>query len=151
MTRTAERGAAMLEFAISFMVVFSLLAGTFQWGYTFYVYNRLVSQVRAGARYAASQSYDANTELAVKNMVVYGNARPTPDAEPCVTGLETSNVSLTTNAGERAITVAITGFTIDSVFGRFPLEGRPNATFPYTGTSGLDDVVAHGVPDELRN
>ena len=141
----------MLEFAVSFVIVLSLFAGTFQWGYTFYVYNTLVSQVRAGARYASSQSFDSNTEAAVKNVVVYGQANPAPDAEPCVTGLTTSNVSVNASPTDQTVTVSITGFTINSVFGRFPLEGRPNATFPYAVSLGLHDVVANRVTDQFGN
>jgi hypothetical protein len=31
------------------------------------------------------------------------------------------------------MTVSITGFGIDAVFGTWNLSGKPNATFPYTG------------------
>ena len=152
MTRSdGRRGAAMFEFALSFMVVFSLFAGTFQWGYTFYVYNTLVSQVRAGARYASSQSYNSDTETAVKNVVVYGTSKPSPGAQPCVTGLATSNVSLSASPNDQTVTVSITGFTINAVFGKFALEGRPNATFPYSGTSGFHDIVADRIPDQFGN
>jgi hypothetical protein len=31
------------------------------------------------------------------------------------------------------MTVSITGFSIDAVFGTWNLNGKPNCTFPYTG------------------
>ena len=43
----------MLELAISAGVMVTCLGGTFQFGYTFYVYNQLVTAVGNGARYAS--------------------------------------------------------------------------------------------------
>ena len=40
-----DRGHAMLELAISASVMVTCLVGTFQFGYTFYVYNQLVTAV----------------------------------------------------------------------------------------------------------
>ena len=55
--RKHQKGHAMLELAISAGVLVTCLAGTFQFGYTFYVYNQLVSAVGNGARYAAQRTY----------------------------------------------------------------------------------------------
>jgi len=56
-----QRGHAMLELAISSAVMISCLAGTFQFGYTFYVYNQLVTAVGNGGRYAAMRTYHPQT------------------------------------------------------------------------------------------
>ena len=47
-----ERGNALIEFALSFFLLFAMFAGIFQFAYSFYVYNALVTAVREGARRA---------------------------------------------------------------------------------------------------
>ncbi len=59
--RRAERGNAMIEFALSFGLLFAVFSGVFQFGYALYVYNSLESAVRAGARYASQRTYDSAT------------------------------------------------------------------------------------------
>lgn len=142
-----QGGSAVLEFALSFSVIFASFAGMFQWGYTFYAYNILVTQVRAGARYASLKNYDSTTTTpsndfltAVQNVVVYGDPNPADDAATCVNGLTTANVSLVVTAGgsgtlttPTAMTVSITGFTVNSIFSNMVFNGRPSATFQYSG------------------
>ena len=77
----------MIELAVSAGVMVSCLAGTFQFGYTFYIYNQLVTAVGNGGRYAAMRTYRAASEAiskkanaAIRNMVVYGDAHPAPSA-----------------------------------------------------------------------
>ena len=48
-----ERGSAFVEFALSSILLTSIFTGTFQFGYTFYVYNSLVTAVSAATRYAS--------------------------------------------------------------------------------------------------
>jgi Flp pilus assembly protein TadG len=139
----SRRGNAMLEFALATAILFPAFAGTFQFGYTFYIYNNLDTAVRGGARYASMQSYDSATstpstafETAVKNMVVYGNSDGTGD--PVVRGLTTDNVQVLAvmkGAIPTSITVRITGFAVDAVFATFTFNGKPSTTFAYTGTA----------------
>jgi len=142
-----ERGEALIEFALSFFLIFTVFAGIFQYGYSFYVYNTLVSAVREGARYASLKPYDSVTgtpsvafQTDVQNMVVYGDTNPGAGAMPAVAGLTLGNVSVAPTVGGSGtltpptqIKVSITGFKIDSVFGTWTLTGKPNATFPYVG------------------
>ena len=51
-----RKGNAMLEFALATGILLPAFVGTFQFGYTFYVYNNLDTAVRGGARYASMQS-----------------------------------------------------------------------------------------------
>jgi len=81
---SSRKGTAMLEFALGTLILVPVFAGTFQFGYTFFVYNNLDTAVRGGARYASLRSYDSATSTpssafstAVKNMVVYGNSAGT--------------------------------------------------------------------------
>jgi Flp pilus assembly protein TadG len=141
------RGSALIEFALSFFLLFSVFAGIFQFGYSFYVYNVLVTAVREGARYASLKPYDSTTttptstfQTAVQNMVVYGDAYPGQEAKPVVAGLTKGNVTVVPTGGASGtltvptqITVSITNFKVDAVFGSWTLTNKPNVTFPYTG------------------
>ena len=143
MRNRSRQGSALLEFAITASILVPLFTGTFQFGYTLYVYNNLQSAVRSGARYAAMRSYDSasgtpSTEYStgVKNMVIYGN--PDGTGQPVSRGLTASNVQVQPNmhgAAPESITVQITGYTIDAVFTSFTFNGKPSTTFPYTGTA----------------
>jgi Flp pilus assembly protein TadG len=138
-----RQGSALLEFAIATGILVPLFTGTFQFGYTLYVYNNLQSAVRGGARYASMRSYDSPSATpssgfssAVKNMVVYGN--PDGTGQPVSRGLTASNVQIQPNmngAAPESITVQITGYAIDAVFTSFTFNGKPSTTFPYTGTA----------------
>jgi Flp pilus assembly protein TadG len=134
----------MLELAISAGVMVSCLVGTFQFGYTFYTYNQLVSAVGNGARYAAQRTYRAATSqdiergnAAIRNMVVYGDAQPSPDALPVVPKLTPDQVEVRwLLAGDSApvnVNVTIKGYTMDAIFRSFTFEGRPSVEFPYVG------------------
>ena len=57
--RGARRGSAVVEWAITSLVMVPLLLATLQAGYTFYVYNLLSSQVRDGVRYASRRTFSA--------------------------------------------------------------------------------------------
>lgn len=141
------RGNALVEFALSFGLLLTVLAGIWQFGYTFYIYNGLVSAVRNGARYGALADYDGgssngtNYKAAVTNMVVYGSPNPAAGASPIIMGLTTSNVSVIPTVDSSGVpsrvTVRITGFAIpddlSSIFASFTLNGKPSTTFEYSG------------------
>ena len=139
-----ERGHAMLELAVSAGVMVSCLVGTFQFGYTFYAYNQLVTAVGNGARYAAQRTYRTGTDqdiergnAAIRNMVVYGDAQPTPGAAPVLPRLAPENVEVRWElAGDGApltVSVAIKGYTMDAIYRSFNFDGRPAVEFPYVG------------------
>ena len=139
--RGTTSGNAMLEFAVGAGVLVSAFAGAFQYGYLFYRYNTIENAVNAGARYASLRPYDSTTTTpttgfsnAVKNIVVYG--KPDGGTSPVAPGLTTSNVQLTvtfTNGLPSAMSVAITGYTLDLVFASQNLSGKPKVTYPYLG------------------
>lgn len=140
----SQKGHAMIELAVSATVMVTFLAGTFQFGYTFYVYNQLVNAVGNGARYAAQRTYRAATDRdiergnqAIRNLVVYGDAQPAPDAAPVVANLKPENVEvrwvLNGDGGPAAVDVTLRGFAVDAAFQAFPFDGRPLVEFPYVG------------------
>jgi Flp pilus assembly protein TadG len=135
----------MLELAFSAMVMVSCLTGTFQFGYTFYVYNELVTAVGDAGRYAANRTYRAATpqdiekvKTAVRNMAVFGNPSPAADAIPIAAGLTTQQVQVDYVAGEQggaptAVDVSISNYAVRAVFGSFTFNKRPLAEFPFVG------------------
>ena len=131
----------MLEFALASSVLLAAFGGPFQFGYTFYRYNTLATAVSDGARYASLRPYDSTTTTpkstflsAVQNMGVYGN--PGGGTTPIAPGLATTNVNLTvtfTNSVPSAMTVYISGYTIDAIFAQSTLDAKPKVTYPYVG------------------
>jgi hypothetical protein len=139
-----RRGHALIELAISAGVMVTCLGGTFQFGYTFYLYNQLVSAVGNGGRYAAMRTYRAATpddlergKAAIRNMVVFGDSHPPPDALPMVVNLKPEQVQVDWVKGESgkpdAVDVSIAGYKVNAVFAQFVFTGRPAVEFPYVG------------------
>jgi len=144
----SRRGNAMIEFALASFVLIPLFVGTFQFGYTFYVYNLLCTQMRAGARYASLKTFKclASSEIdsfktSVKNMVMYGN----PDAtgtliEPGLTAAQI-DVEVKDVSGNNAdsshvpnyVTVTTINYSVNAVITSFNFNGKPIVRFPYLG------------------
>lgn len=147
MRRSAQKGHAMLELAACAGVLVTCLAGTFQFGYTFYVYNQLVTAVGNGARYASGRTYRAASSKdvekgagAIRNMVVYGDPRPAPGTAPVVPGLKPEEVEVKWVFAERQeggapefVDVSIVRHPVNAVFANFTFSGRPSVEFPYLG------------------
>ena len=131
----------MLEFALGSGVLLAAFTGTFQFGYTFLQYNNLANAVARGARYASLVPYDSATtapsdafRAAVQNMVLCGSSATC--ASPVLSGLTANNVILSVtfaNGIPSAMTVAISGYTINSVFALTTLTNKPQATYVYQG------------------
>ena len=136
-----QSGNAMVEFALAAAIMFPCLLAVFQFGYGFYLYNRLIAAVRDGARYASLRSYDSNSATpssayltAVRNETVYGN--PAGGAQPLVSGLSTDKVAVSvtmSNGVPDIVTVYVNQFTLDTLTKTFQLSGKPSASFRYEG------------------
>ena len=144
MRSSRQKGHAMLELAACASVLVACLAGTFQFGYTFYVYNQMVTAVGNGARYAAQRTYrDATAQdiergnAAIRNMVVYGDPRPSADAAPVLPNLQPGQVEISwAKTGDRAPTsvgLRVNNYPVNAVFRSFAFSGRPYVEFPYVG------------------
>jgi Flp pilus assembly protein TadG len=138
MKKQSERGNALVEFAIAFFVLWLLFAGIFQFGYSFYAYNSVMTSVANAAELGSKMTYDtSNTSqftTALQNMVVYGNT--TAGTTPIVPGLSTSNVNVTVNPSDTFptdITITVSSFSIDAVFTKFNFTNKPRATTAYMG------------------
>jgi len=135
----------MIELAISAAVMVSCLGGTVQFGYTFYIYNELVSAVGNGGRYAAMRTYRSASpaaiekgKAAIRNMVVYGDARPAPGTPPQVANLRPEQVRvdwIKDESGDKPgfVDVSIADYTVDAAFGMFRFTGRPAVEYPFVG------------------
>jgi Flp pilus assembly protein TadG len=145
--RQRRSGTAVLELTLSMMVLGPMFLGAATFGYSFYLYEKLVNAVRTGARYASTLTYDSATSTptsafstAVKKMTVYGDpAANTASATAVVAGLTTSNVNLTVTFASgvpTGMTVSISGYQIPSYPGRVTLSNKPYAWFPFTGLFG---------------
>ena len=140
-----QSGHAVLELAFSAAVMMSCLGGAFEFGYTFHIYNQLLTAVGNGGRYAAMRTYRCATandiekgRTAIRNMVVYGDPQPAADAIPVVAGLTPEQVGVTWVPGDfgdapEAVDIKITHFPIEAAFGVVALDGRPAVEFPFVG------------------
>jgi Flp pilus assembly protein TadG len=137
----SRSGNAILEFALSFVLIFPLLAGSFQFGYSFYLYNRMQTAVEGGARYASLRTYDSLTATpsqaylnAVRNQVVYGN--PNGGASPVLPGLTPGRVAVTmtfVSGAPRSVTVSVVNYQLNAVFQTLTFNNKPQVTMPYVG------------------
>ncbi len=144
----SRRGNALVEFALAATVLIPIFLGTFQFGYAFYVYNLLSTQVRAGARFASMRTYRCGNSssmtaytTAVKNVVRYGNPSGTGTViEPGLTNSQIS-VAIKTSGGVTAdathtpayVEVSTVNYSVDAVFTTFNFNGKPTVRFPYLG------------------
>ncbi len=144
----------MVEFAMAYVVLIPLFVGTFQFGYTFYVYNLLCSQMRAGARYAsmltftcANSSEITTWKTNVKNTIIFGNPAGTGTViEP---GLSASqiDVEIKDSSGNNAdsshvpsyVYVTTLNYSINAVITTFSFNGKPIVRFPYVGRYAPDE------------
>ena len=145
MRRARQSGHAMIELAVSAGVMVACLAGTVQFGYTFYIYNELVTAVGNGGRYAAMRTYRASVpgdiekgKAAIRNMVVYGDSHPAPNALPQVADLKPEQVQVDwvlddSGTQPAAVNVTIADYTVDAAFGMFRFTGRPAVEYPFVG------------------
>lgn len=147
MKRRSQRGHAILELALSAGVMVACLGATFEFGYTFYTYNQLVTAVGNAARYAAVRPYRSDPEAAkaaIRNMVVYGTPKPSPSASPVVRDLHPENVNvdwtLDSAGSPEAVHVAIENYHLDALFGTFDFSRRPSVEFPFVGRYAPNEV-----------
>ena len=91
LSRSDDRGATLVEFAIAATVVLTAMFAVIEFGRALWVHNALSDAARRGARYATMHSV---TDIdKVKNVVVYGD--PAGGTQPLVNDLDVSNVTVT--------------------------------------------------------
>jgi Flp pilus assembly protein TadG len=132
-------GIAAIEFALSFGLLWLLLAGGFRLGYAIYLYQSLESALAGAARYAARVDFDEPGHTfvaAVQNMAAYG--APAAAGTPLAPGLLPSNIAVTWTVDAKGVpvtlTLAVTGYSADAVFQTFTWSGKPRITVRYAGS-----------------
>jgi Flp pilus assembly protein TadG len=145
--RRSQSGNIFVEFAIGSGILVAVFTGTFLFGYNFYRYNTLATAVADGARYASLIPYDSSTTTPsaafltkVQNMVVYGDPSGT-NTTPVAPGLTTSNVQLAVTFSSSTpgkgipvtMTVYLSNYTLDAVFGKTTYNQKPSVTYIYEG------------------
>jgi Flp pilus assembly protein TadG len=137
--KRSHRGSVAVEFALSFAALWAIFAGVFQFGYSMYVYNSLTAAVANAALFAARTDFDEPDHLFVarlKNFVVYGS--PDGGTQPLAPGLKPDNVNVTwtkdASGYPLAITISITGYSLEVIFSHYAFDGKPRTTVPFLGT-----------------
>ncbi|HYP06618.1 MAG TPA: TadE/TadG family type IV pilus assembly protein [Bryobacteraceae bacterium] len=153
---TTQSGNVLLEFALSALLLTSVFTGTFQFGYTFYVYNKLVTAVSAAGRYGSLHPLTNSNNTAVptsfandvKNMAVYGTPTPVSGSRPVAPGLTTANIDVVVNfaasgTGFRPteVRVKVVNYQMNAIFRTFSFSNRPSITIPYFGSYCPDPTV----------
>jgi Flp pilus assembly protein TadG len=135
-----RRGSALVELAASITLMATFLTGAWEFGRAFFIYNRLQSVVRDGARYAAAAAYDSPSGTAfharVQKMTVYGDPNAASNATPLVPDLTTSQVTVTeekSGAMPKRILVQITNYQLNNFFVRYTFSNKPRCKFDYAG------------------
>lgn len=148
--RDTQSGSAILEFALSALLLVSVFTGTFQFGYTFYIYNRLVTAVSTASRYASvhpltndnNQSVPASFSDDVKKMAVYGTTTPAAGTTAIAPGLTTANIDVyvgfvgagTPGNRPNEVRVRVVNYEMNALFRRFNFNNKPSLTVPYFGS-----------------
>jgi len=137
--RSAQRGTAIVEFAIAAPVLLLLMLATAELGRVLSHYNTLTKSIRDGARYAASKAALGSTGIvtvtpqlqsATANLVVTGDINGT--GSPLLPGLAIGNVTLS-DAGNGYVSVSV-AYTYQPMLG---------ATLP---TFGLGRPISPAMP-----
>lgn len=125
--REGERGAALVEFAICATIFLTVIFGALEFGRMLWVHNALTDATRRGARFAVTQpknnSAASETQAAIKNVAVYGNADGA--GSPLVDGLTPAQVKINFSddygLGAGGVTVEVENYQFQFVV---PLFGR---------------------------
>ncbi len=140
--KNSQGGNVLVEFALGSILLVTMFTGTFRYGYSFYLYNTLESNVRAAAQFAQQASYGSATADPpscyadpIRNIVIYGDPNAS-SGTPLLPGLGTGNVSITMTFASGApatVTVGISSYTLDGILGSTALVNKPQVSMPYIG------------------
>jgi len=130
-TDKKQQGIAALEFAIVVPVMLFLMLATAEFGRVFYHYNTLTKAVQTGARYASKPllttneltNLDAGFKQRIQNFVVFGNENGSGTAVLEGFTATDANVTISSNAANKTITIEAQYDYSFSVLGDFPLFG----------------------------
>ncbi len=104
--RPRQSGHAMLEASLVIVPLLAILLGIFDAGQMLYIQQTLTERVRAAARYGAVHAADLP---AVRNMVLYGDPRPTGNAIPGLRPTDVQVIREGQGTAEDRIQVTVSG------------------------------------------
>jgi Flp pilus assembly protein TadG len=122
-TKSGQRGATLVEFAIGATVFLTVMFGVLEFGRALWTHNALNDAARRAARYAVNQpaSSPAGVETsgtnvgpsiaAIRNVAVYGD--PAGGSKPLVTDLTPENLNVQYTGfglGQGTVAVTITNY-----------------------------------------
>ena len=133
-----ERGASLVEYAISATVFILAVFAVLEFGRALWAHNALTDAARRGARYAALHQPGAGEDANIKNLVVYG--KTTGGTQPLLPGLSTTNVTVSRSSdfsvNSGTATVSITGYQFQFVLPMLPKKiNMPSYSTTLTGES----------------
>ncbi|MFN0171080.1 MAG: TadE/TadG family type IV pilus assembly protein [Bryobacteraceae bacterium] len=142
--RRSRRGSVLIELALSMIVIVLLTSGGFQFGHAYSVYADLQRAVRNGARYASREEYPNRTAACldkakqrIRNLVVYGEPDASAKSRPAIPGLQAEHVAVDYQTDPKGVPlmvqVAIRGYSLESVFSTYRLNGTPSAAARFAG------------------
>ena len=145
--RRRQKGNAMVETALTFLVFFTLLLGLVDIGQMLFLHQSLVERVRNAVRWGSVNNYDPTS---MQNLVLYGTTSPEQNAAP-FWGLSASNVTVTNpNCGSNPnidchIKIVVSGYN-------YTMFSAVMAWFKTAGSGTLHGATIEGsLPSEQPN
>ena len=146
-TKSGQRGATLVEFAIAATVFITAMFAVIDFGRALWTHNALADAARRAARYAVNQpasspagAKTSGTNIgpsisAIRNVAIYGN--PAGGSQPMVNGLTAANLSVKYTdfgVGSGTVSVTVTDYQFQFVI---PFHGAtitmPNYNTTLTG------------------
>ncbi len=109
---SGRRGAAVIEATLTLMLFLTFWFSLFDFGFALFFHHTLVHQVRAAARWAIVNAYDATTTPdQITNMVLYNQPTAPSGATSGVLGLTAANVAVNYAVGRvNQLTVTVSNY-----------------------------------------
>ncbi|CAN5149655.1 hypothetical protein BH18ACI2_BH18ACI2_26790 [soil metagenome] len=140
-----ERGAALVEFAIGAAIFLTAIFAVLEFGRLLWMHNALTDATRRAAHYAMTQGNNNDAQLAIKNVVVYGD--PAGTGTPLASNLSIDNVIVSYSGyalSSGTVTVEIQNYDYNFVV---PLFGATIQMPAYRTT--LTGESAGFIPDDI--
>ena len=110
--RRNQRGSALVEGSLIFLVFFAMLIGAFDFGQFLFLQHAILERGRYAARWGAVN--DPTNTAAIKNMILYNQSAAPPSGTATYFNISADNVSVATadsGTDNYRLTVKITGYT----------------------------------------
>lgn len=127
--RRGEWGATILEFGLSFTLLFLILFGIVDFGRALYAYDAIADAARIGTRYAIVHGSSSSSPATSSTISTYVTGQ-------CCAGLSTSALTVTTTWNPNNNPGSTVNIQVQYNF-NFILPFLPSATVPMSATSQM--------------